>query len=348
MWGRSVPATMSSNRPEPLVEIPLVTELAPPQAGDELVSVSVSPAGEAVAVWASGVRRAAPGRPHASDLDRLSTHAPPGVHARPPTVEGPVTVRLTADTPAGDRRAVEVAVTVPHVTAHLLPGGRWLVVGGRAWWRESGPEHNALRFDAHGRLETSACFGDGIEHAQTTAEGRVWVGYFDEGVFGNLRWGGPGPRPIGAPGLNRFDADLALDWSFPGESGEICDCYALTTEGEDCLVCPYTDFPILRVSAEGRLARWANAAVGGAGALVTEGPQVALIGGYARDRDRLVVGTLEEREFRVDGRGRAVASGAWEVPTRMVSRDGRFHLFVDRRWHAADLDALYVAVAGGS
>ena len=40
------------------------------------------------------------------------------------------------------------------------------------------------------------CLGDGINHLQCDGENSVWVGYFDEGVYGNL--------PVGSSGLNRF------------------------------------------------------------------------------------------------------------------------------------------------
>jgi hypothetical protein len=55
--------------------------------------------------------------------------------------------------------------------------------------------------------------GDGVARVRVARSGHVWVGYFDEGVYGNYGWGGGGggPAPLGAPGLVRFSPDLEPD-----------------------------------------------------------------------------------------------------------------------------------------
>jgi hypothetical protein len=72
--------------------------------------------------------------------------------------------------------------------------------------------------------------GDGIEHVAIDAEDRVWVGWFDEGMFGNDGWRVPGQEwPPSSNGVACFATDGALlplpVW--PAEAGTIADCYAL-------------------------------------------------------------------------------------------------------------------------
>ena len=86
----------------------------------------------------------------------------------------------------------------PHID--MLADGSFLVVGARCRWAESGPELNALAIDQNGRIYRRGCLGDGIQHLQVAGDGTIWVGYFDEGVFGNMGWGSPGPEPLGAGG----------------------------------------------------------------------------------------------------------------------------------------------------
>ena len=68
--------------------------------------------------------------------------------------------------------------------------------------------------------------GDASEDLQTTADGRIWVSYFDEGVFG----GG-----IGRQGLVCFDSDGApifryADYAEQHDLPMIDDCYAMNVD----------------------------------------------------------------------------------------------------------------------
>jgi hypothetical protein len=86
-----------------------------------------------------------------------------------------------------------------------MPGGSILLVGARSWWRSDGPDRNAVIYGADGRVLAEETLGDGIEHVLADGTGHIWVGYFDEGVFGNYGWGRPGsPEPLGACGLTGF------------------------------------------------------------------------------------------------------------------------------------------------
>lgn len=329
--------------PRPL-EMQEVRALAPAAPGDELVSFAVSPAGEAVTAWASPEDRA-----------RLHGRSPRGA---PQTLLSPpgATLRVAVDgaqrpesghPELRELRELRVlrGVLPANPSVHLLPGGETLVVGARAARRGGDPQHNAVVYGAAGEVVRSACLGDGISQVATTASGRIWVGYFDEGVFGNFGWGGVGAEPIGAAGWNGFDASLERVWTHPDpEEGEIADCYALTTSGEDCLVCPYTDWPILRARG-GRLQRW-RGSVSGASELLVMGHELALVGGYQDERDRVVAGALErERLSLLPGRGQLRICGApWRARSPLTSRDGVLHTVLDGTWYALELPAIVEAL----
>jgi hypothetical protein len=161
-----------------------------------------------------------------------------------------------------------------------LSDGRVLLVGARARTREN----NALVFDANGELIAEAAFGDGIEHVLTTSDDHAWVGYFDEGVYGD---GGPAGH-----GLVRFDPELRLNWTFPfHQQTPIDDCYALNVSDRAVWTCYYSGFPVARVR-NGEVRSWRND-IAGAKALAVAGSTVALVGGYGPETERLVVGYLD-------------------------------------------------------
>jgi hypothetical protein len=93
-------------------------------------------------------------------------------------------------------------------------------------------------------LTSTFDLGDGSQDLQTTLDGKIWVSYFDEGVFG----GG-----IGNQGLVCFDAAGVPVFRF-AEFAEkhglpmIYDCYAMNVASENEIwLNYYTDFPLVRL-----------------------------------------------------------------------------------------------------
>ncbi|PSL53592.1 hypothetical protein B0I31_10839 [Saccharothrix carnea] len=305
-------------------------ELVPAREDDVLVSAGVGPHGEVVALWSTAEGREA----------LLAYDGGPGRPAFAATrAEHPVAARLTVRD-----AVVEVAgLTLAHCQVQPLPGDRFLVVGGRCRWRPEGAEHNAQVIDSAGDVVRTAVLGDGIGHLATTPTGQVWVGYFDEGVYGNFGWGGPGPDPVGGPGLVRFDRDLRRAWAFPGDGDapSIDDCYALNVAGETAWASYYSDFPVVRVGDGDRVAVWANE-VEGAGAVVTDGTRCALVGGYGRDHHLVRIGELTgEGRFEVRHTRRLVMPGP-RSPSRwtMAGRGDVLHLISGTSHYRVDLDQL--------
>ncbi len=234
----------------------------PPAGFDSLVSFDVAPSGNAITTWAT-----------AEGLARLTTRTGSFDTATFPVTrpERPVDVAVVEHAHRADQATILKGITTSFISTQRLPNG-YLVVGARCQWAADGAEHNALVFNFDGDLTNSAVFGDGIQHILTTPTGNSWVGYFDEGIFGNFGWGGPGPEPVGRFGINRFDQHLGLAAHAP-DAYDIADCYALTTDGETAWACCYTDWDIIRLDADGRRTAWSNT-IAGASALLTRFPHV--------------------------------------------------------------------------
>ncbi len=114
--------------------------------------------------------------------------------------------------------------------AQRLPDGGYALASSRSRVGEK----NLHLFDDLGRFQTSFAIGDGIEHLAVDGRGRIWVGYFDEGIFGG--------DPLSSHGLSRFDQSGKLEYQWDYEkNGQIADCDALTLDEKGrAWVCPYS------------------------------------------------------------------------------------------------------------
>lgn len=76
--------------------------------------------------------------------------------------------------------------------AQRLPGGGYALASSRS----AAGKKNLQLFDDRGKLATRFPAGDAIEHMAVDDQGRIWVGYFDEGTCGD--------DPLSLAGLSRF------------------------------------------------------------------------------------------------------------------------------------------------
>ncbi|MBM2614679.1 hypothetical protein JIG36_03805 [Actinoplanes sp. LDG1-06] len=297
--------------------------LTPAEPGDALLSVSVGPAGEAVALWSAPDDREA--------LTSLSSETSPDARAA-----RPAGVRITVHTP--DLTTVVRIASMPlaHVTAQPLPGGRFLVVAARCRLRPEGPDRNAIVYDPDGTPVAEFTFGDGIEEVLTTPTGQAWAGYFDEGVYGNYGW----DDPLGSCGLIRWNtADGEQAWRFRGgDAPYIDDCYALNVTDETAWACYYSDFPLVRIH-DGKLTVWRNKLARGARALIVDDSRVALFGGYSPDHDAVAVGKLGNGKLRAAGRYRLTLPDGTPLPDRyrFTGRGPTLNFFHGTDWHQLTL-----------
>jgi hypothetical protein len=249
----------------------------------------------------------------------------------------------------------EFDLEFPFPKFDCLSDGRWLFAGSRC----SVNETNAKLFEADGKLIRRFCLGDGIEHLQCAPDATLWVGYFDEGVYGNRGWGWQGgPEPIGHPGLVKFATDGRIVWSYdfsaPG-APVISDCYALNV-GNDVWACTYSDFPILRFDEDGQRI-WTNA-VGGAKAIAADGGNILLFGGYraldafkadiaefsgnGEARDRLALLRLGEAEADLVAEFDLDFGEVGNAASALVGgRGDRLHFVADGMWFQLSVAEIF-------
>ncbi|MFG1623909.1 hypothetical protein [Kribbella sp. NPDC049227] len=310
-----------------------VGRLSTDHAGDELVSVSIGPDGEAVALWA--------GPADAAVLQDREV-APSGASFAVDRLDEAVTVRVSVHTPRLTQQLSIPGLRFTYPVVQPMPGGAFLVVGPRVRRGTDGTPPNAVVYDAAGQVVAEGLLGDGIEHVQATPSGNVWVGYFDEGVYGNFGWGdGPGTEPIGSDGLLRFTPELTLDWRYhaEGDTDPISDCYALNVAGESAWACYYTGFPLIAVRRD-EVRSWRNT-VEGASAIAVHEDRVALYGGYGENSDRLVIGRIGADAVEVEREHQVVLPGGSPISAIDVSgRGSTLNLFAGPDWYRLDLADL--------
>ena len=97
-------------------------------------------------------------------------------------------------------------------------------------------------YDRLGQLQRTLDLGDASNHVQTTPNGKIWVGYFDEGVFGHS---------VGGAGLVCFDAlgkpiFKYSEFAQRHELSFIDDCYAMNVvDDEEVWTSYYSEFPLV-------------------------------------------------------------------------------------------------------
>ncbi|WP_406864024.1 hypothetical protein ABZO31_27765 [Streptomyces sp. HUAS MG47] len=205
-----------------------------------------------------------------------------------------------------------------------LPDGGFVVAASRSSRDE---ERQVQVFDALGRESWNFRVGDAIEHLLVDESGALWVGYFDEGIFGD---------PLSAPGLRRWSVHGEALWTYDWRAnGEISDCYALNVHGTDAWACTYHLFALLEVrSGPGTTAAHRNT-IRGATALAVHGDRIAFL-------DRALLRTAE----LTDGEARPLITSGLTRPDgspvgrrRVVSRGPRIYVQAEPRtaWNVLDI-----------
>ena len=244
---------------------------------------------------------------------------------------------------------ISFPLETPHPQLGRFSDGRWLVVGSR-----TRGEPNARVLAPNGAPLARFMLGDGIDHIAIDAADRIWVGWFDEGMFGS-GWSVPGMEwPPSSNGVACFASDGSVVEvpSWPEEAGCIADCYALTVAGAGVWTSPYTEFPLIRF-VPGKPTRWWRSALAGPKAVAVDGDHALVAGGYRDDAARLAL-------VRLDGSGKgeeAVSLATWRMPLRsappareewapvweppalLTGRGDILHLVDDggwRQWRVAD------------
>ena len=178
--------------------------IAVAEDGDVLVCASVGAAGEVIVVWSAAENRPILTTPAAQGAGIVPDPRAPRTAPARVTVHAPDIVSVVRITRPG----------LANLTAQPLPGGNILLVGTGSHWHPEGADRNAVIYDAAGRVLAEEALGDGIQHALADSTGHVWVGYSDEGIYGNDTWEYLG-RVIRGSGLIRFAPTSRLPGATP-------------------------------------------------------------------------------------------------------------------------------------
>ena len=127
--------------------------------------------------------------------------------------------------------------------ADLFSDGTLLIVQSRCLKDGDNIERNARRYNTNGQLIEAFTLGDGISHVQIDETDTIWVGYFDEGIYGNFGW----EQPMGSYGLIAYSMNGQKLWG--GSNYEIIDCYALNVvSSKEVYFYYYDDFYLVQLS----------------------------------------------------------------------------------------------------
>jgi hypothetical protein len=219
-----------------------------------------------------------------------------------------------------------------------FPDGRWLVAAANKPTDREGDALLDRVLADDGRELTRLQLGDGIMHLKIDQSDRIWVGWFDEGVYGNDHWRVPGLEwPPSAYGLAAFDEAGAAVRVASGSSPElqISDCYALNVFGDQAWACTYPSSPI-SMSDNGAPFIWWPTDLPGSVALAIEGSHFLAAGGFGDQGNRVIFGHFEHSAATV------TVIDEWRLPfavgyPRSVdvvdARADRLHVVVDGVWH---------------
>ena len=144
------------------------------------------------------------------------------------------------------QRTVTFEKSTGIMTLHAQPFGEGWLLGESRGGRAS-------VYDGTGRHQRTLDLGDASNDMQTTPNGKIWVSYFDEGVYG----GG-----VGQGGVVCFDSsgDPAFryfDFAEENELPFIDDCYAMNVVSEDEVwLCYYSAFPLVSIRGFRLLRVW--------------------------------------------------------------------------------------------
>lgn len=229
------------------------------------------------------------------------------------------------------------AVPVAQAFVQPLPDGGYLIARSRCAWTSEGAEKNALVVGTDGRVVRRGTLGDGIAHLQVDRDGRIWVGYFDEGIGGNNGWRFDGPEPLGSSGLVRWSLGFEKEWEFPTSTGTvIAECDAMNVSDDGVIAYDFGAEQLIRVR-DGQTSVHPTGTEGVRGVVFT-GDAVGLVGSSA-DRNLFTTGTLGAESFNQRRRGYLSMPSGKPVPRGLgpECRGSTLNLFDGNDWYQLDL-----------
>jgi hypothetical protein len=274
--------------------------------------------------------------------DVFATFVQPGGDRLPRThTEDAYSSILTVNGSSGSREIHLSKLTTTFPMLEILPTGEILVVGNRCWrYTDGSHEMNAKLYDPAGKPIREFSLGDGINHVQADAQGNLWVGYFDEGVYGNFGWQF-GDGPIGAAGLSCFNLTGRKLWDFksPEGFGPIDDCYALNVSGAGVWAYYYSELAFAFIDSNWRVRCWKTPRSGGDAFAV--GHDRALLYQRTAGSSACTLFHLAEKDaVRAGDVELSLPTGVDLIKATIIGRGKELHVVADDTWFVFSLDAL--------
>jgi hypothetical protein len=248
---------------------------------------------------------------------------------------------VSGDSGSREARLVGMKATFPKI--EMLPNNEFLVVASRCWCNSDGShEMNAKVYGGDGQQKREFLLGDGISHVQTDVEGHIWVGYFDEGVYGNFGWQEHSGGHLGAAGLSCFTKMGRKMWDYKPPEGfdHISDCYALNVSRTGVWSYYYTNFPIAFIDSNWRVRCWNTKSSGGRTFAVGDN-KVLLYGGYGDHRTTCNLLSLDDDNAELAAQvSLALPRGIDPTKDAVIGRDKGLHVFLGDDWYVFSLDSL--------
>ncbi len=178
---------------------------------------------------------------------------------RPGFLEEPKPHKLLIISPDGrERRTLDIPpMDISMSYIDMFVDGRILFVNARSCWRGAGDyDKNAAIYDPRTATIERICLGDGISEVAIDGRNRIWVTYYDEGVFGNYGWNIEEPG-FGSGALVCFDTAGKILWAMNdhftsgtpdkpimrlGEFAEECWSLNVATDGIYFSCCTFTNY----------------------------------------------------------------------------------------------------------
>ena len=183
-----------------------------------------------------------------------------------------------------------------------------LIADSRSYWRSTEDfDLNAAVIDPSDNTVKRFHIGDGITKIALDALDRIWVSYFDEGVFGNCGWSYPGPTGIGSGGLNCFECNGKLLWQHNSENNEghmenhIDDCYAMNSINDTTWFYFYSAFRLGCVTKDHKV-RYCDTEISGSGDFISDGQRFIFSPQYNEPRTKFHLAQIHwgKRSARLD------------------------------------------------
>ncbi|SRR6266404_879097 len=243
---------------------------------------------------------------------------------------------------SGSRQIELRGLTATFPLIDLLPQDRILVVASRCFRHQDGThELNASIFGPDGSERQKFLLGDGLSHVQVDKEENIWVGYHDEGVFGNFGWQQPG-GPFGRAGLSCFTPSGQKTWDFSPPDGfdYIADCYALNVAQSGAWAYYYSDFPVALIDSDRNVRCWSTESAGAKTFAVGDG-KVLLYGGYGEQRNECTLLHLADTDAPLIAKvSLCLPAGVDPLRTKVIGRNNQLHLFFEDDWFVFSVDSL--------